>query len=382
MTALPDASDVDRRPEDEAIRAAGPAHRHPDRRTAWVIVLLARLGSENVHPPVPLLDARLEEAASTEFPLLRGRLHGDRWVRSTPPVVRVEAHAPDPLAVAPLGPFDLTSEPPLRVMTDRDGGWLLLCAHHFAFDGLGMVSLLRHLLTGSASRAPDYTKRTSPRRNLTEPLRRLLAPAHRVAPSPDPPARESFASAQVEIAGPNVTARLASACVEAARTHNIAQRRPLRRAGLSVAVGGVGGESATYRRIDVRPGDDIEGRVRAALASPAVPPEVNGLPRGSFLLRPVLARFSDTVLVSNLGRLDLPLRSLEFYPVARGRSAVAVGAAGLGGRATTITVRARDLDRRDATSFLDNVITNMEEELTVSEAPIEPPATPARNPRR
>jgi hypothetical protein len=324
-----------------------------------VIVLLARIGSEDSHPPPDLLDERLVEAAATEFPLMGARLRGDRWVRSTPPVVSTEENGRDPIACAPIGPFDLTSEPPLRVVTDIEEGWVLLCAHHFAFDGLGMVSLLRYLLTGVASKAPDYTKRTSPSRSLTEPLRRFLAPADRVAPSSVPPARESFASKQISISGPDVTARLASACVEAVRTHNLCHHRRLKRAGLSLAVGGVGGESATYRRIDVRPGADVEARVGAALASPAVPPEVNGLPPGSFLLRPVLSRFSDTVLVSNLGRLDLPLESLEFYPVARGRSAVAVGATGLAGRPATLTVRARDLDDRDTASFLDAMVANL-----------------------
>jgi len=363
MTSRTNDTGVPRRPDDGggvAIRAAGPGPRHPDRRTTWLILLLARIGSQNARPPTDVLNARLAEAASTEFPLMRARLDGQQWIPASPPVVSIEESGRDPVACAPVGPLDLTSEPPLRVVGDPEGRWLLLCGHHFVFDGLGMAALLQYLLTGSASTAPDYTKRSSPRRPLTEPLRRFLAPADRVAPSPVPPPRESFAPREVAISGKNITARLASACIGAISTHNLSHRRPLKRAGLSLAVGGVDGESATYRRIDVRPGDDVAARVSDALASPAVPPELNGLPPGSFLLRPVLSRFSDTVLISNLGRLDLPLESLEFYPVARGRSAVAVGAAGLTGRPTTVTVRARDLDPHDADSFLESVIANLE----------------------
>jgi hypothetical protein len=135
---------------------------------------------------------------------------------------------------------------------------------------------------------------------------------------------------------------------------------PLRRFGLSLAVRGPEGEGATYRRIDVSPDQDIESAVAGALSDPAVPVEVKGLPPGSSLLRPLLKRLSDTVLVSNLGRLDLPVNGLELYPQARGRSAVAVGAAGIDGQPTIITLRARDLDRADATSLLQRIVARLE----------------------
>lgn len=132
--------------------------------------------------------------------------------------------------------------------------------------------------------------------------------------------------------------------------------RRLHRIGISVAVGGVGGEGATYRRVDVSSLEDVEAEVRVALSDPTVPPELKGLPRGAFLLQPLLQRFSDTLLVSNLGRLHLPeVRSLEFYPVARGRSAVAIGAAGLEGGSTTLTVRSKHLSQSDAEALLSRI---------------------------
>lgn len=70
-------------------------------------------------------------------------------------------------------------------------------------------------------------------------------------------------------------------------------------------------------------------------------------------MRPLLQRFSDTFLVSNLGRLDLPtVKRVEFYPVARGRSAVAIGAAGLADGPTTLTVRSGNLSPGDAGALL------------------------------
>ena len=88
---------------------------------------------------------------------------------------------------------------------------------------------------------------------------------------------------------------------------NAATGKALRRIGISVAVGGVGGAGATYRRVDVSTVDVSEPGDPGRTGRPrAVPPEFKGLPPGAFLLQPVFRRLSDTVLVSNLGRLDLP----------------------------------------------------------------------------
>jgi hypothetical protein len=342
----------------DRIALVSAAVHHPERQAAWVIVLLAHLAGGSCRPDVV---AERLHAASADFPLIASRLQGKWWTPSTCPAVSVAAPGVVPLEIAPIEPFDLQNEPPLRVVLGAEGSWLLMCAHHFAIDGLGMVSLMGSLLTGKrGSGSPDYTVVTAPRRPPTDAVLRLIRPADRIAPSVAMPSRDTFVSASVHMSGPHVTARISRACAEGAREHNRTRGLPLRRFGLSLAVRGPEGEGATYRRIDVSPDQDIESAVAGALSDPAVPVEVKGLPPGSSLLRPLLKRLSDTVLVSNLGRLDLPVNGLELYPQARGRSAVAVGAAGIDGQPTIITLRARDLDRADATSLLQRIVARLE----------------------
>lgn len=336
------------------IRASAPARRHPDRRTTWVIVLLSRLDHEC--PTERELIVRLRESAVTH-PLLASRLRGSWWypVGGLPDVATVSDE--DPLLAAPIQTFALDREPPLRVRVAADRSWLMLCGHHFAFDGLGMVSLLRTLLTGEPSASPDHATVSAPSEPPWAALHRLALPAFPVTPSPAPPQRDSFVSRSVRLGGTGVTARLAAACAAAVTAHNEAHHRPCSRIGISVAVGGVGSEAATYRRVDVARGQSAQRYVEAALHERAVPGELVHIPAWAALLRPVLPRLSDTFLVSNLGRCDVPgVSLLEFFPVARGRSAVAFGAAGLAGRGSTLTVRARDLDRRDAGLLLDRVV--------------------------
>jgi hypothetical protein len=347
------ASRAQRGTPSDVIAASAPVRRHPDRRTTWIIVLLARTEEGAVPPPDVLLERT--EAAALDAPLLASRLHGEWWVPSSAPPVTV-ARSGDPLETAPLHSFDLRQEPPLRIVTSARRDWLLLAGHHFAFDGLGMVSVLRALLSGLSEPAPNYAELDATPHSMAPAFARLLRPADPVAPSGRTPLADSFASADMRLSGPNVTAALARASATAVSVHNAQASRNLRRIGISVAVGGVGGQGATYRRIDVSAVDEVEAAVMSALADPMVPAELKGLPPGAFLLQPLLQRFSDTFLVSNLGRLDLPeVRRLEFYPVARGRSALAIGAAGLVGGETTLTLRSRTLAQPDAESLLTKI---------------------------
>jgi len=352
-TSLPET--VPSRASLGAIPASVVARRHPDNRTAWVIVLLARFDPNGV-PPLAVVRERLSAAAST-FPLMASLLHDGWWIPDWGPDPRL-VDGGDPLAHAPLQPFHLDRESSVRVVMPVARDWILLCAHHFAFDGLSMVALLRALLTGEHAVAPDLARVSSPRRPPTEEIRRLARPAHRIAPSTPRSRQESLVARQVRLPKKgSVTAALAAACATAAVAHNASRGRRLGRMGLSIAVGGVDGEAATYRRLDLTPGQDVEAAVTESLSDPWVPPELVGLPPGAFLLRPALRRLSDTLLVSNLGRVDLPgATSVEFYPVARGRSAVAFGAAGLVGRPTALTLRARHLTPADATVLLDRVV--------------------------
>lgn len=250
-------------------------------------------------------------------------------------------------------------------------------------------------------------------RSATLPLRspelrglvgRLIRPADRVAPSLARPGREALAVAEVALAGPGITARLVSAAVAVAGAHNARLGRPWRRVGINIGLAGAaeaaggrasmgeaggerpggnraaGGTSAAnqtreaevpgnqlpgnlsrYRRIDLGPGEAVAPALEAALASPREPLDQVWSPRWGWVLEPVVGRFSDSLLVSNLGRREVPgVTRLEFFPVARGRSAVAVGAVGLAGGPATVSVRARDLSSDDAEALLADLVARLE----------------------
>ncbi|HEX2155679.1 MAG TPA: hypothetical protein VHS79_01645 [Actinomycetes bacterium] len=217
---------------------------------------------------------------------------------------------------------------------------------------------------------------------------RLVRPADRVAPSLARPVRETLAVAEVGLAGPGVTARLVAAAVAAAGAHNARLGRPWRRVGVNVGLAGpvAGGDRAgahrpgglaetgaggpgrpadawppgnrsRYRRLDLRPGEPAGTALDAALARTREPLDQVWSPRFGWVLEPVVGRFSDSLLVSNLGRRAVPgVTRLEFFPVARGRSAVAVGAVGLAGGPATVSVRARDLSAEDIRALLADLV--------------------------
>jgi hypothetical protein len=228
---------------------------------------------------------------------------------------------------------------------------------------------------------------------------RLIRPADRVAPSLARPGREALAVAEVDLAGPGVTSRLVSAAVAAAGAHNARLGRPWRRVGINIglaaaaeaaegraSVGTSGGNRAAgrpsaanrtdqtevsgnqlpgnfsrYRRIDLGPAEAVAPALEAALASPREPLDQVWSPRWGWVLEPVVGRYSDSLLVSNLGRREVPgVTRLEFFPVARGRSAVAVGAVGLAGGPATVSVRARDLSSEDAEVLLADLVACLE----------------------
>jgi hypothetical protein len=133
--------------------------------------------------------------------------------------------------------------------------------------------------------------------------------------------------------------------------------------GISLAVGGEPGfeNRASYRRIDVRAGDDVDAEVAVALASTDEPLELSRAPRFARGLAFLSHRASDTFLVSNLGRVIVPqVDRVDFYPVARGRSAIAVGAVGVLDGESTVCLRARDLGPADAEALLDTIVLGLE----------------------
>jgi hypothetical protein len=339
--------------------------RFPDRRTTWAVVAAATLTA-----PVDRLQDRLE-ALHHAVPMTGARLRREIWYPgSAPDLLIVDGDPVD--APALIDRFDLATQPPLRVVAGSGGLRLAVACHHAAFDGLGLVALLAALTGGAEPReaglraAPLELGPARPRPDVRGLVGRALRPADRVAASLARPGREALVVREVELAGAGVTARLADAAVAAAGVRNYRLGRPWRRVGLNVGLAGLPGQEqgvgnhSRYRRLDLRPGEPVGPALAAALASSREPLDQVWSPRWGRSLEPVVGRFSDSLLISNLGRREVPgATRLEFFPVARGRSAVAVGAVGLLGGPSTVSVRARDLTSEDAEALLDDLVARL-----------------------
>jgi hypothetical protein len=179
-------------------------------------------------------------------------------------------------------------------------------------------------------------------------LRHTARPAGRVVPSPDLADDRVDAVAAVAIdlpappGGSALTGRYAEAAVAAVEAHNRSRGQRIRRFAVSIGDGRAGsaGDEPRYRRVEVRSAEPAAA-VRRALAAGA------GADAGSEI------ESSDTILLADLGDVVMPgATRLEFYPVARGRSAVAFGAAAVAGGEAVLTIRARDLSVTDARALL------------------------------
>jgi hypothetical protein len=327
--------------------------------------------------PTDRLQDRLEELHRA-VPMTGARLHDETWHPGPPTEPRVVDG--DPLdAPDLLGRFDLATEPPFRVLAGSGGTRLAVACHHAAFDGRSLVALLGALVGGvqvvgpaSAGVGPGRPGRGVPEsRGL---VGRLVRPADRVAPSLAGTVREALVVREIDLSGPGVTARVAAAAVAAAGARNRLLGRPWRRVGVNLGLAGleeagvgetggpvVPGNRSRYRRVDLAPGEPVGPALAAAVASPREPLDQVWSPRLGWLLGPVAGRFSDSLLVSNLGRREVPgATRLDFFPVARGRSAVAVGAVGLAGGPSTVSLRARDLSPQDAEALLADLVARLE----------------------
>ena len=377
--------------------------------------------------PLDRLQERLEELHQA-VPMTGARLHRETWhPGQAPELLPVDG---DPLDAPQLvAPFDLATEPPVRVVAGSGGTRLAVACHHAAFDGQSLVTLLAALVhrehpvppsarlplrgpeprglgverglrlgpgwhrgRGSGARGSGDTLAAGhglPRVGATSALvpevrglvGRLVRPADRVAPSLVGSVREALAVAEVDLSGPEVTARLVGAAMAAAGSHNARLGRPWRRVGVNIGLAGppgVGGSAGAvaggvaadwppgnrsrYRRVDLRAGEPVGRALDAAMARATEPLDQVWSPRFGWVLEPVVGRFSDSLLVSNLGRRGVPgATRLEFFPVARGRSAVAVGAVGLAGGPATVSVRARDLSPEDARTLLAELVERLAE---------------------
>ena len=327
--------------------------RFPDRRTDWVVILIASLVT-----PLGIVELRRRLGGlHGAVPMVGARLRHETWYPGEPlqPVVLGGEPLDDPCLDAA---FDLATEPPVRLVLGNDGRRLAVACHHAAFDGRALVAIVVALLGGSLP-APVTSAPPGPRGSNSALIGRFFTPADRIAPSSTPPRRDTCVSEDVELSGRSVTARLAQACVDAASAHNRRLGAPWHRVGISVAKGGPPGVGnvASYRRLDLRAGDPVVPSVAAALLTADEPTEQTRAGLALTLTRPIVNRFSDSLLISNLGRQSLPdTARLEFFPVARGRSAIAFGAVGVDGMASTLSLRARDLTMPDARKLLGDAV--------------------------
>lgn len=332
----------------ELDRLPAPANRHarsllrfPDERTDWVITLIATLDE----PADPAVVTERLRAVHERAPIVGARLVDEVWHPGDIPAVTVVDG--DPLGHEGFdAAFDLRSEAPLRVILGSGGTRLAIPAHHAALDGRAVTAIIGALIGGPVPSPVDSPPPGEPGSKL-DLIRRFLRSADRVSPNVGVWPGDTYDTTTVQVTGPGITGQIAAACAAAARAHNLRLGHRLDRIGITIAVGGPEGVGnvASYRRIDLPTDGPIADRVTAAIREDTEPGEQVSAPRWLMrALRPVVDRFSDSILVSNLGRVDLPgAHRLEVFPVARGRSAVCFASATVAGGETSLTIRTRDL---------------------------------------
>lgn len=343
----------------ELDRLPAPANRHalsllrfPDERTEWVITLIATTNE----PLDPLLVRDRLAAVHERAPIVGARLADEIWQPGDIPEITVFDEDPLDHPGFDRG-FDLATEAPLRVLLGGGGTRLAIPAHHAALDGRAVTAILRALVGGPIP-SPVDSPPPGPAGSKLPLIRRLLRPAQRVSPNVGIWPTDSYATTTVRVTGPGITGQIAAACAGAARAHNLRLGDRLDRIGITIAVGGPDGVGnvASYRRVDLPIDGPIADAVTTAIRDDAEPGEQVSAPRWLMrALRPVVDRFSDSILVSNLGRVELDgAHRLEVFPVARGRSAVCFASATVAGGETSLTVRTRDLSPGATRRLLDD----------------------------
>lgn len=323
---------------------------HPDRRSAWAVLVTAQIAGG--------LAVDIDRVTD-RHPLASARWDGKRWLPGSPP--RPTVGPPD------LSPFNLGLEGPLRVSTQPEAGLVHVVGHHSAFDGLALARTVAILIDADAGfgelptqGAAAPTAGPAGRSRTKSAAWALLRPNASVSPT-----TKSAGEFRAWRPSPRDTSRLTARLADAA-TRSLSERGldPARGpVGISVATGGSTQliNDASFTRLRVRPDEGVADLVTTAVRSDVLPPELRHPSRLLWLLGPIANRLSDTFLVSNLGRVDIPgVSRLEFYPVARGRSAVAFGAVGVKGGPSTVTIRSLYLSPEDATAILDDVVRRLE----------------------
>ncbi|TDQ04475.1 hypothetical protein [Labedaea rhizosphaerae] len=253
------------------------------------------------------------------------------------------------------------------------GDELVIAAHHGAVDGLGLLALLGAALdVPVTSNASGVGRRRGAESFARSALRRLgeavFAPPTRIEPSAR---HESDAEVLLHKEIPRVpagTAALTVAALRATESWNREHGVPANRVVAAVGASRRPGyelrpehDSAFFRLPLPADADraEVHTLLRGRAPEPDFPAKRN--PVVGLGIRALAPRLGSTFLMSNLGVVSAPVRSLAFYPTASGRSGVAFGAVTTGDT-TTVTVRARGRDF-DAVSAM-NLL-----ELLVSELP-------------
>lgn len=260
-------------------------------------------------------------------------------------------------------------EPLVRVAT---GDELVIAAHHGAVDGLGLLALLGSALgVPVTSNAAGVGRRQGAESFVRSALRRLgeavFTPPTRIEPSTR---HESGAELLLHKDIPRVPAGTAALTVAALRAteswnreHGVPANRVVAAVGASRRAGDdlrPEHDSAFFRLPLPADADraDVHTLLRGQAPEPDFPATRN--PVMDLGIRALAPRLGSTFLMSNLGVVTAPVRSLAFYPAASGRSGVAFGAVTVG-ETTTVTVRARgrDFDAGSAMNLLRLLISEL-----------------------
>jgi hypothetical protein len=253
-------------------------------------------------------------------------------------------------------------------------GHVLLAAHHAVSDGLGLLTLLGTALGHDVhSRARGLRADANTRSPFALAAARRLAeatlqPCDRVRPmNGDRDATGDLLLHRHVGAGNVRSADLIASTARAIVGWN-GGRRP-RRLVLSLGASRRPGEGAdveddsAYLRVTVT--SPRAARIAKAIAEatpePAAPADSGSawLARAArFVPSALSARMGSTALVSSLGTVTAPalVRAIAFYPVAHGRSGVAIGHATIGSTSVvTLRCRRRDFSEAAAGAFLDRI---------------------------
>ncbi len=243
------------------------------------------------------------------------------------------------------------------------GSTILVAVHHGVADGLGLLGLLGEL-TGRTIRssARGLPERAEYGRRPPGLLRKLARPSGRLERRSGAGAGETIASLSAEFDRPLIE-WISASCRELAPRLD-GTGAPLRVAvGASLRPGSYPVIADRSAFLEIEPGPPYAGKEISALLRSTRPKTVAGTPAlapPAALMRLAGARLGPTVLVSSLADVadeEGTLREAAFFPVAYGRSGLALGLASVDGLAT-VSLRSAtgDLGRGELEAILGGIV--------------------------